>query len=212
MASRSPLCPGAGIVSAWTGSACDGLEAAAGSGQRLWAIDLLELVAITASDLSHHAEAARLLGAAEAHRAVTGYALWGSGPRRAQPALHEIESVLGSDAFQRTLFEGQALSLQDAVAVRLPRTGQPYSGGIGVGQPHPSRAPSGFSGRRWPDQRRDSQQLFVSTGTVKSHLTRVFEKLGVANRSRLARLAKTHLPAVGDVSGQKETLGLGRQV
>jgi DNA-binding CsgD family transcriptional regulator len=185
------------------GLACDGLEAAASSGQRLWAIDLLELVAITASDLSHHAEAARLLGAAEAQRALTGYAVWAPARDELEPALHEIESVLGSDAFQRTLAEGRALSLEDAVAYAYRGRGSHI------------RAVSGWDSLT-PAERRVvslvvdgltnseiAEQLFVSTATVKSHLTRVFEKLGVANRSRLARLAKTHLSAVGDVSGQE---------
>ena len=193
------------------GLACDGLEAAASSGQRLWAIDLLELVAIAASDLSHHGEAARLLGAAEAQRTLTGYALWAPARDELEPALHEIESTLGPDAFERTLAEGRALSLQDAVAYAYRGRGSRI------------RAVSGWDSLT-PAERRVvslvvdgltnaeiAEQLFVSTGTVKSHLTRVFEKLGVANRSRLARLAKTHLSAVGDVSGQEETLGLGRR-
>ena len=39
----------------------------------LWALDLLELVAATCADLGHHAEAARLLGAAEGQRDLIGY-------------------------------------------------------------------------------------------------------------------------------------------
>jgi DNA-binding CsgD family transcriptional regulator len=35
-------------------------------------------------------------------------------------------------------------------------------------------------------------RLFVSTATVKSHLNRVFTKLGVANRGQLAAIAHRH--------------------
>jgi DNA-binding CsgD family transcriptional regulator len=38
-----------------------------------------------------------------------------------------------------------------------------------------------------------ADQLFVSTLTVKSHLTRVFAKLGVADRRQLAETATVHL-------------------
>ncbi len=50
------------------GLACDGLEQAAGASHGVWAIDLLELVAITSADLGRYPEAARLLGAAETQR------------------------------------------------------------------------------------------------------------------------------------------------
>ena len=35
-------------------------------------------------------------------------------------------------------------------------------------------------------------RLFVSAMTVKSHLTRIFVKLGVSNRRQLAVMAKDH--------------------
>jgi DNA-binding CsgD family transcriptional regulator len=35
-------------------------------------------------------------------------------------------------------------------------------------------------------------KLFVSIATVKSHLTRVFDKLGVADRSKLAAVAAAY--------------------
>jgi len=36
-------------------------------------------------------------------------------------------------------------------------------------------------------------RLFVSTVTVKSHLTRVFAKLAVADRRQLAEIAALHM-------------------
>ena len=175
------------------GLACDGLEAAAGAGQRLWAIDLLELVAITSADLGRHAGAARLLGAAEAQRALTGYARWAPARDELAPVLAEVESALGPAAFGRAMTEGRQLSLQEAVAYARRGRGS-----------H-SRAESGWESLT-PTERRVvslvskhmtnaeiAGQLFVSTGTVKSHLTRVFDKLGVADRRQLAELATARL-------------------
>jgi len=39
-----------------------------------------------------------------------------------------------------------------------------------------------------------AQELFMSRNTVKMHLSRVYAKLGVANRIELARLAARHSP------------------
>ena len=69
------------------GLACEGLGAAFRDGALLLTIELLELVALTNSDLGHNADAARLLGAADVERERTGYV-------RSVPALDEIASVL----------------------------------------------------------------------------------------------------------------------
>jgi DNA-binding CsgD family transcriptional regulator len=37
-------------------------------------------------------------------------------------------------------------------------------------------------------------RLFMSRSTVKTHLSHVYAKLGVANRTELAKLAAAHLP------------------
>ena len=157
------------------------------------AVDLLELAAITAADLGHHAEAARLLGAAEAQRDLTGYNRWAPARDELAPVLDAIESCIGHDAFYRALSAGRALSLEQAAAYAYRGRGS-----------H-TRAVNGWESLT-PAERRVvslvaegltnaeiAGQLFVSTGTVKSHLTRVFDKLGVANRSQLARQAKAPL-------------------
>jgi DNA-binding CsgD family transcriptional regulator len=41
-------------------------------------------------------------------------------------------------------------------------------------------------------------RLFMSRGTVKTHLSHVYAKLGVANRTELATLATPHLAKVDD--------------
>jgi predicted ATPase/DNA-binding CsgD family transcriptional regulator len=175
------------------GLACDGLQAAVGSGQRLWAIDLLELVALTAADLGHHAEAGRLLGAAETQRALTGYARWSPAQDELAPVLVGIESSLGREALDGALSEGRALTLQQAGDYACRGRGRHTRRVSGWDSLTPaerrvvSLVADGLSNAQIGDQ------LFVSTATVKSHLSRVFDKLEVANRGQLARQARAQL-------------------
>jgi predicted ATPase/DNA-binding CsgD family transcriptional regulator len=172
--------------------ACDGLDVAASSGQRLFAVDLLELVAITDTDLGDDLEAARLLGAAEAQRELTGYARWAPARDELAPVIAKLESGLGQEAFGQALFEGRALSLEEVVAY------------ANRGRGSHSRATSGWESLT-PAERRVAglvaqhltnaeiaDKLFVSTSTVKSHLTRIFDKLGVAHRGQLVAVAAAH--------------------
>jgi predicted ATPase/DNA-binding CsgD family transcriptional regulator len=170
------------------GLACDGLAEAAGAGHLVWAIDLLELVAITSADLGHHSQAARLLGAAECQREATGYGRWAAARDELAPVLVAVETALGREGFERATSEGRGLTLSGAVAYARRGRGS-----------H-SRSLSGWESLT-PTERRVvslvakhktnaeiAEQLFVSTVTVKSHLTRVFAKLGVADRHQLAEV------------------------
>jgi DNA-binding CsgD family transcriptional regulator len=168
------------------GLACDGLEIAFSNRALLLGIDLLELVAMTKSELGRSAEAARLLGAAELQRDRTGYARSVLANEELAPVQKEIQRTLGREAGQVARADGYALTFEDAVRY------------AGRGRGRHARAVFGWDSLT-PTERRVAalvaerltnaeiaQQLFVSTATVKSHLTRVFAKLGVSGRRELA--------------------------
>ena len=166
--------------------ACEGLDAAFRGGHLAWAIDLLELVAVTEADSGHFGEAARLLGAAEDQRETTKYARWASARKELEPALVKIETALGKELFEEALSEGRGLGLEEAVAYARRGHGRR------------SRTVSGWESLTPSEQRvanlvgqhlsnaEISALLFVSTTTVKSHLNRVFAKLRLSSRAQLA--------------------------
>jgi len=166
--------------------ACDGLSAALEGGHMLWAVDLLELVSLTCADLGSFAEAARLLGAAERQRDLIGYVRPAPARHELAPPLVVMRTALGDGPFDQAVLQGRALGLGEAVAYARRRRG-------------PRRRPSsGWDSLTASEQQVVSlvgehltnaeiaKRLFVSTVTVKSHLSRVFAKLGVANRAQLA--------------------------
>ena len=87
------------------------------------------------------------------------------------------------------LEEGARLSLEEAVAYAQRGRGQHASATYGWASLSPVErqvADLASQGRNNPDIARE---LFMSRNTVKVHLSHVYAKLGVANRTELARLA-----------------------
>ena len=168
------------------GLACNGLAAAFEGGYVLWVVDLLELVAITCNDLGSRTEAARLLGAAESQRDLTGYVRPAPAREELAPVLVDLQAALGHVAFAAALSEGRALSLEEAV------------GYAERGRGKHNRARSGWESLTPSEQRvvslvgqhltnaQIAVRLFISVPTVKSHLNRAFAKLGMNNRGQLA--------------------------
>jgi predicted ATPase/DNA-binding CsgD family transcriptional regulator len=167
------------------GLACEALEAAFVSGAVLWVMDLLELVAVGSSDLGRCAKAARLLGAAEAQREVAGYVRSVLGREELAQALTGIELSLGRDAVQQARSEGRLLGLAEAVAYARRGRGSRSRPASGWASLTPTERRVAFLVCQRLTNAEIAQQLFVSTLTVKSHLTRVFAKLGVPDRRRL---------------------------
>jgi len=177
--------------------ACDGLEQAAGAGHVIWAIDLLELVAITGADLGRAAEAARLLGAAECQREATGYRRWARARDELAPVLAAAQTALGQEPFDQAFTEGRALTLTEAVAYARRGRGSHRRSVSGWGSlTRTERQVVSLVAKRLSNAE-IAGQLFVSTPTVKSHLTRVFAKLGVADRHQLAQIATVHMTGGG---------------
>jgi DNA-binding CsgD family transcriptional regulator len=137
--------------------------------------------------------AARLIGAAESQREDTGYRRWAPAEDELAPVLAGVQTALGHEPFDQAFTEGRALTLPEAVAYARRGRGS-----------H-SRSVSGWDSLT-PTERRVASlvakrlsnaeiagRLFVSTVTVKSHLTRVFAKLAVGDRHQLAEIAAVHM-------------------
>ncbi len=169
--------------------ACNGLAAALEGGHVLWLIDLLELVAITCSDLGSQVEAARLLGAAESHRDLIGYVRPDLAHDELSPVLAELQTALGHDAFGRAMAEGRKLSLDEAVAYARRGRGAHSRGRSGWESLTPGEQRVVSLVGQHLTNAQIAERLFISVPTVKSHLNRVFAKLGIDNRGQLAAAA-----------------------
>ncbi|HXW81149.1 MAG TPA: LuxR C-terminal-related transcriptional regulator, partial [Acidimicrobiales bacterium] len=170
--------------------ACAGLEAALRGGAVLWVIDLLELTAITAVDIGRHAEAARLVGAAHHGRKTTGYVRSVPANGELAQVLVGLRSAMGEETYEEARVDGGALTLEDAVAYARRGRGANIQAVSGWDSLTPTeRQVTGLVAQHLTNAE-IAQQLFVSTPTVKSHLTRVFAKLGIRGRRELAKAAQ----------------------
>ena len=158
---------------------------------RMDACDGIELLGVLAAARERHADAARLLAAADAARHPLQYLTPGFTTDRsaAARATSQARDALGEDDFARAWEQGQALTLDDAVAFAARRGGgrkRPAAGWA-------SLTPAELEVIRLVGEglRNDAiaQRLFISPGTVKVHLTHIFTKLGITTRAELAAQA-----------------------
>jgi DNA-binding CsgD family transcriptional regulator len=134
-----------------------------------------------------------LLGAAEGQRERTGFVRPVPAEDELTPVVADIRTALGKGGFEQAMSEGRALSLEEAVAY------------ASRGRGRHRRARSGWESLTGSELRvvalvgqhlsnaEIAERLFVTTTTVKSHLNRVFAKLGVTNRGHLAAMAHHHV-------------------
>ncbi len=173
--------------------ACDGLALASESGALLYAIDVLDLLAVIVADLGRPFDAARLLGAAERQRDLTGYMRPAFARDELAPALVAMQTALGVAAFEDAIMEGSALTLEEAVAYSRRRMGRHRRGQSGWHSLTASEQEVVSLVGQHLTNAEIARRLFISVPTVKSHLSRVFAKLEVTNRGQLAAVAHTRL-------------------
>jgi predicted ATPase/class 3 adenylate cyclase/DNA-binding CsgD family transcriptional regulator len=159
------------------------LTLASSSGFMLLTIDALELLGTLAAGHGHSAVAARLLGAAAAHRDRIGYvARIVPDP----PAADAIVDQLRTDA--ATAFtEGTALNLDLAVEYARRSRGERTRPTHGWASLTPTeREVAGLVADGLTNDN-VAKRLLMSPATVKTHLTHIYAKTGIVNRTELAR-------------------------
>jgi DNA-binding CsgD family transcriptional regulator len=107
--------------------------------------------------------------------------------------LVTIRAAVGQEACEQARSEGRAVSLEEAVAYARRARGRHSRSVSGWDSLTPTEVRVVSLVARHLTNAEIADQLFVSTLTVKSHLTRVFAKLGVADRRQLAETATVHL-------------------
>jgi len=141
-------------------------------GLRTQLVDSLESLALLADHTNRPADATRLATAAATARTTLGYTAPAGGP---------VPSSV----------DEAPLSLDEAVAyARRTRgaRGRPSSGWASLTPTEEQVVALAVEGLSNPEI---GERLFISRGTVKTHLAHVYAKLGVANRTELASLKKT---------------------
>jgi len=166
-------------------------------GFRVRAAESLETLAQVAVARESLVEAARLLGAADALREITG----GVRAPVDRPAHDACVAALGAgldaEAFAAARAAGAALNLEQVGEYALRARGERKRPSSGWDSLTPTELQVVNLAATGLTNAVIGEKLFVSPGTVKTHLQNVYAKLGVANRAALAAQASARARAGG---------------
>jgi DNA-binding CsgD family transcriptional regulator len=149
----------------------------------------LEVLALVTEAVESHEESARILGAAGRAREAISHLRWAREQASIEALEARLSTALGPDRLAEALAEGRTLSTNEAVGwLRRARgTRKRPAGGWESLTPTEVQVVSlATQGLTNPEI---AAQMFLSPGTVKTHLSHVYAKLGVRNRSELATRA-----------------------
>jgi DNA-binding CsgD family transcriptional regulator len=170
----------------------EALAMAAATDAHLITADALECLAGLLGEAGSHREAARLFGAAEAVRKDTGAVRFKIYEDGYATAVGAVRDALGDSDFESAWAEGAALSALEAIAYARRGHGdrkRPTTG-------WPALTPTERDVVRLVSEglaNNDiASRLFISPRTVQSHLTHVYNKLGVSSRVQLVQEAARH--------------------
>lgn len=147
---------------------------------------VLELLAEVASKEESWEEAARLLGATARLRESLGSVRFAPDIPGYEESVDAVRANLDTSARERAWAEGEAMSLDEAVAYAARGRGErkrPSSGWKSLTPVETDVVRLVAEGLTNPEI---GKRLFISPGTVKNHLSHVFAKLGLSTRSELA--------------------------
>ncbi|HTZ88396.1 MAG TPA: LuxR C-terminal-related transcriptional regulator [Solirubrobacteraceae bacterium] len=155
----------------------------------------LDVLAGVAAMLESYEEAARILGASERLREELGHVRWDA----EQVAIERLRDALGGALGEReateTIEEGRAMGTADAIGwLRRARGARkrPAGGWESLTPTELQVVELAAEGLTNPEI---AERMFIARGTVKIHLSHVYAKLDVRNRSELAALVSRRAAA-----------------
>jgi DNA-binding CsgD family transcriptional regulator/tetratricopeptide (TPR) repeat protein len=173
-------------------------------GRKPQVLESLEGMASLAGALGKGARAARVWGAAEAARGVTGITLSPGERGMHEPYLASARSRLGEEAWEEALAEGHAMTLEEAVEYALAREVEavvPTSRASNV--PSAEQPLIALSAREKEvallvaqdlTNRQIASTLMLSEHTVATHVRNMLKKLGLHSRNQVAAWVREHEP------------------
>ncbi|MGB9307006.1 MAG: helix-turn-helix transcriptional regulator, partial [Mycobacterium sp.] len=170
----------------------DALACATELGARLGVADMLECLAILAADSASHLEAARLLGASSAIRQCTGEVRFKIYDAGFEASMTSLRDVMEENDFDSAWAEGAALSTEEAIAYAQRGRGQRKRPASGWASLTPTERDVVKLVSEGLGNNDIAGRLFVSPRTVQTHLTHVYNKLGLSSRVQLVQEAARH--------------------
>ena len=146
----------------------------------------LESLAQVAALTGSAAEAARLLGAAEAARAESGSVRWPPAPDVWDSVEAGLRAELGDAEYVTAWGEGAALGLEQAVAYATRSRGARKRPSRGWESLTPTELDVVRHAAEGLTNPQIGERMFISRATVKAHLSHIYAKLGLSSRSELA--------------------------
>ena len=170
----------------------DALACATDFGAYLHVPDILERLAVLASEAGSYPEAARLFGAAHAIRERMGAVRINVYDTGYEASLAALRDAMGENDFDAAWAEGAALSTEEAIAYAQRGRGERKRPASGWASLTPTERDVVQLVSEGLGNKDIATRLFVSPRTVQTHLTHVYTKLGLTSRVQLAQEAARH--------------------
>jgi predicted ATPase/class 3 adenylate cyclase/DNA-binding CsgD family transcriptional regulator len=154
---------------------------------------IFECLAQLAVEEANHREAARLFGAADAHRQRTGRVRLKIYDARYQASVGALRASMGAEATASAWADGAALSTEESIAYAQRSRGEQKRATSGWGSLTRAELDVVRLVGEGLSNKEIAGRLFISPRTAQTHLTHVYTKLGFSSRVQLAQEATRHL-------------------